>query len=127
MKNSITKEKQQTIKYLRLIRQWKNYKLTYDFFTLPEDKKPCKHLHASFGGFVCSQMEGCEFRKYDSTTPVPKEDEFYSSLPFCSKLYSLDDSQIRGKTVNDLEELETIVNEMRKQETAVRVRAIISS
>ena len=120
-RRSLTEQEQKTIAYLRLIRQWKNYKLTYDFFTLPNDDKPCGHLHISDAGrYACNKgnrygEKTCEFRKYDNPAFAQKEDEFYSSMPTCHKPYSLDDSPIRGKTVNDIEDLEKLVSEMHKQ------------
>jgi len=118
----LTEQEQKQIKYTNLIRQWTRYKLMYDFFTLPDDKKPCGHLHILPNGrHMCNGFvrhgEKCEFRKYDGIITDLKDDE---SRYNCLKPYSLGDSPIRGKTINDIEDLEKIVTEMRKQANEVR-------
>jgi len=121
-----TEQEQKQINYIKLIRQWKNLKLMYDRFTLPNDIRPCNYLQISDAGrYACIKgnrygEKTCEFRKYDSPAFASKEDEFYSSMPTCHKPYSLDDSPIREKTINDIEELEKLVSEMHKQAHVVK-------
>ena len=88
------------VKYHHLMHQWRDYKLQYDFFILPEETMPCQSLKTNLlgTGYICAKNSKCEFKTIINSS--------------CNKPYSPEDSPIRGKTIKDLADLEKAVEEM---------------